>query len=67
LPSPSAGLYSRHARRSAQAYLRLKLLELRETDLDRAREVIERRLGADALLAPGPLPSPVRPSGAGER
>jgi hypothetical protein len=44
-------------RRSAQTYLRLKLLELREADLERARLVIEGKLGIDALLeTPPPLP-----------
>jgi len=41
-------------RRSAQTYLRLKLLELREADLDRARLVIEGKLGVDALLGTPP-------------
>jgi hypothetical protein len=48
-------LYGPAVRRSAQTYLRLKLLELREADLDRARLVIERKLGIDALLGT-PLP-----------
>lgn len=58
---PPAGpyLYSRRARRLVQSYLRMKLLELRESDLDRARAVIERRLGPEALLD--------RPPGAWER
>ena len=43
-----------------QSYLRLKLLELREADLERARAVIERRLGPDALLEP---PPPLLPAG----
>jgi hypothetical protein len=55
-PRPSA-LYGPGVRRSAQTYLRLKLLELREADLDRARLVIEGKLGIDALLeTPPPLP-----------
>jgi len=50
-------LFGPGVRRSAQTYLRLKLLELREADLDRARLVIECKLGADALLGtPPPLP-----------
>ena len=43
-------LYSPRARRLMRAYLRLRLLELRERDLDRVRTVVERRLGVDALL-----------------
>jgi hypothetical protein len=40
-----------------QSYLRLRLLELREQNLDRVRFVIEHHLGADALLAnPDPPP-----------
>ncbi|MFN2459257.1 MAG: hypothetical protein ABR591_00990 [Candidatus Velthaea sp.] len=49
-PFTAAGLYSPRARRAAQIYLRLRLLEMRETDLDRARAVIERRLGIEALV-----------------
>jgi hypothetical protein len=66
LPTPGPGLYGRHARRLVQAYLRLKLLEMRELDLERARSAIERRLGPDALLDPSPFPAVTRP-GAGER
>jgi hypothetical protein len=47
-------LYGPGVRRSAQTYLRLKLLELREADLERARLVIERKLGVDALLGTPP-------------
>ncbi len=43
-------VFSLRARRRAAAYLRMRLLELRKARLDRAAEVIERRLGADALL-----------------
>ena len=63
LPSPkprpprASELYAPGLRRSAQTYLRLKLLELREADLDRARLVIEHKLGIDALLeTPPPRP-----------
>jgi hypothetical protein len=49
-PHPASGLYSQHARRLVQSYLRLKLLEMREADLERARRVIEGKLGIDALL-----------------
>ncbi len=52
--APSYALYSTHARRLVQAYLRLRLLETREADLERARKVIERRLGANALFGETP-------------
>jgi hypothetical protein len=47
-------LYSARARRMVQAYLRLRLLELREQELDRVRAVVEGRLGVDALFSPEP-------------
>jgi hypothetical protein len=40
-----------------RAYLRLRLLELREADLDRVRAVIEHRLSVDDLLGPGETPA----------
>jgi hypothetical protein len=46
----AASLYSPHAQRLIRSYLRLRLLELREQELDRARSVIEGRLGVDDLL-----------------
>jgi len=57
-PSPSPGkaasdrssVYSPRVRRTTQNYLRLRLLELRELDLDRARAVIEHRLRLKDLL-----------------
>ena len=49
-PAPNLALYSPRVRRLVQAYLRLRLLEARETELERARAVIERKLGVDALL-----------------
>jgi hypothetical protein len=62
-PSPSptpaidpVALYSRRSRRLVQSYLRLKLLEMREADLERARRVIERKLGIGALLSETPPP-----------
>ncbi len=61
-PRPSA-LYGPGVRRSVQTYLRLKLLELREADLDRARLIIEHKLGIDAILGT----PPPRPTDAGER
>ncbi len=45
------GLYSARFRRSTATYLRLRLLELREAGLDRARAAIEGRLSIDELLA----------------
>jgi hypothetical protein len=62
-PSPSptpaidpAALYARRSRRLVQSYLRLKLLEMRAADLERARRVIERKLGIGALLSETPSP-----------
>ena len=52
----AAALYSRRSRRLVQSYLRLKLLEMRERDLDRARKVVERKLGIGALLGETPAP-----------
>ncbi len=42
--------YSPRVRRSTINYLRLKLLELHEAGLDRARAAIERRLSIDDLF-----------------
>jgi len=63
VPSPTprgrpaaAALYSRRSRRLVQSYLRLKLLEMREADLERARKVVERKLGIKALLGETPPP-----------
>lgn len=42
-------LYSLRARRRFAAYLRLRLLELREAGLDRAAAVVERKLPVDAI------------------
>jgi hypothetical protein len=64
------GLYSPRVRRSTVMYLRLRLLELREEGLERARAVIEHRLSIDELLgepagatqeAPGPARRTVVP------
>ena len=49
-------MYSRRSRRLVQSYLRLKLLQMREGDLDRARKVVERKLGIRALLGETPPP-----------
>lgn len=58
-PAPHATgrpeLYSPRIRRTTQSYLRLRLLELREADLDRARAVIEHRLDIKALLEDPPV------------
>jgi hypothetical protein len=43
-------LYSLRARRRFAAYLRLRLLELREAGLERAAAVIERKLPIDVLV-----------------
>ncbi len=50
-------LYSRRSRRLVQSYLRLKVLEMREADLERARKVVERKLGIRALLGETPPPN----------
>ena len=56
-PHPdAAALYSRRSRRLVQSYLRLKLWEMREADLERARKVIERKLGIGTLLGETPAP-----------
>jgi len=52
----AAALYSRRSRRLVQSYLRLKLLEMRERDLERARKVVERKLGIGSLLGETPPP-----------
>ena len=51
IPDPPR-LFSAPARRLVQAYLRLRMLELREADLDRVRAVIEGKLRVDDLLGP---------------
>jgi hypothetical protein len=43
--------------------LRLRLLELREADLDRARAVVEGKLGVDALFPVTTPPAGVRATG----
>jgi hypothetical protein len=50
-PIVARDLYSMHARRMVQAYLRLRMLEMRESDLDRARAVVEGRLSVNDLFA----------------
>jgi hypothetical protein len=60
------GLYSPRVRHSTVAYLRLRLLELREEGLDRARAAIERRLSIDDLLAAPPAPQPAGAGHAGQ-
>jgi hypothetical protein len=56
-PLAAGALYSRRSRRLVQSYLRLKVLEMREADLERARKVIERKLGIPALLGETPPPN----------
>ena len=55
-PLTASALYSRRSRRLVQSYLRLKVLEMREADLERARKVVERKLGIRALLGETPPP-----------
>jgi hypothetical protein len=43
-----------------QTYLRLRLLELREADLDRVRAVVEGKLSIDDLIPP-PRPGRTNP------
>lgn len=45
-------LYSTHARRRFAAFLRLRLLEMREAGLERAAAVVERRLPVGTLVPP---------------
>ncbi len=56
-PLAASAFYSRRSRRLVQSYLRLKLLEMREADLERARKVVERKLGIRALLGETPPPN----------
>ena len=56
----SNDLYSLRARRRFASYLRLRILELREANLERAAAVIERRLPLASLLD-GTDPAPTRP------
>ena len=56
---PQAGgidIYSRRALRRARIILQLKLLELREEQLDRVRRAVERRIPIDRLLNASPRP-----------
>jgi hypothetical protein len=56
-------LYSPRARRLVRTYLRLKMLELRQAELDRVRAVVEGRLGVDALFSPSPAQAVNRATG----
>jgi hypothetical protein len=56
-PLATSTLYSRRSARLVRSYLRLKLLEMREADLERARKVVERKLGIRALLGETPAPN----------
>ncbi len=58
LPPNSGDLYSLRARRRFASYLRLRLLELREANLERAAAVVERRLPFASLLDPGDAAEP---------
>jgi hypothetical protein len=55
-PVAAGSLYAARALREMRAYLRLRMLELREADLDRVRAVIEHRLTIDALITQGETP-----------
>ncbi len=48
--TPTGELFSLRARRRFAAYLRIRLLEMREEGLERAAEAVERRLPVDELL-----------------
>jgi len=56
-PLAATALYSRRSLRLVRSYLRLKMLEMREADLERARKVVERKLGIRALLGETPPPN----------
>jgi hypothetical protein len=60
LTPPAAGIeiYSRRALRRARIILQLKLLELREEQLDRVRRAVERGIPIDRLLNATPSPRP---------
>ena len=49
-PAVKLDLYSRRALRRARTILQLKLLELREERLERARKAVLRRIPIDELL-----------------
>jgi len=49
---PSSDLFSLRARRRFAAYLRMRLLEMREAGLARAADAVERGLPVEQLLAP---------------
>jgi hypothetical protein len=49
-PGEAGRLYSTRALREMRAYLRLRMLELRERDFDRVRAVLEHRLSIDGLI-----------------
>jgi hypothetical protein len=51
-PLGAPELYSLRARRRFASYLRMRLLELRAEGLERAADVIQRRLPVDTLLRP---------------
>ncbi len=53
-------LYSKRALRRARTILELKLLELREAQLERVRKAIERRVPIDQLLRTSETGTPQR-------
>jgi hypothetical protein len=60
LTPPAAGIdiYSRRALRRARTILQLKLLELREEQLERVRRAVERGVPIDRLLNATASPHP---------
>jgi len=46
----ASDLYSARARRRVAGYLRMRLLELRKLGLERAADVVERRIPVEELL-----------------
>ena len=51
-------LHSRRLRRRLAIFLRLKLLELRKADLDRAALVVRQQLNVDSLFLPANTSTP---------
>jgi len=48
----SEDIFSLRARRRFAAYIRIRLLEMREAGLERAADAVERGLPVDVLIAP---------------
>jgi hypothetical protein len=62
-PESARDLYSTRARRLVRTFLQLRMLELREAELDRVRSVIAGKLGVDALFSPPPAKAGSRGQG----